>query len=80
MENKPIKAVNILCGHCGLRFPSPIFLGDMFTFETATTSGNRAECPRCREMIHCNKENMSYVLADGSGGSVGSDFPGNKAR
>lgn len=73
-----IKESFIKCGHCGTRFNSPIFLGDTETFESAMTWGNKAQCPNCKEMIHCNKENMSYVLADESGGSVGDDFGGNK--
>jgi hypothetical protein len=72
-----IKSVHILCGHCNTRFPSPIMFGDVQTFESATTAGNIAQCPRCRTMINCNKDNMSYVLADDSGGSVGPNFGGN---
>lgn len=74
-----IKAAFIQCGHCGTKFPSPIFLGDTKTFESATLWGNRAQCPNCQRMIDCNKENMSYVLEDGSGGFVGDDFPDNRA-
>jgi len=69
-----IKESHIKCGHCGHRFNSPIFFGNTETFETATTSGNTAQCPSCNKMINCNKSNMSYVLADDTGGAVSNDF------
>jgi hypothetical protein len=77
-----IKSVSLKCGHCGTHQPCAIFCGDTQVFDTLTAAGNIQQCrnPKCRQMIHCNKENMSYVLADGSGGSVGEDFGGNKAR
>lgn len=75
-----IKESFIKCGNCGTRFPSPIFFADTRAFETATMSGNKAQCPKCRQMIHCNKENMSYALADEVGGFVGDDFSSNKAQ
>lgn len=59
---------------CGHRFPSPIFFGSVAVFESATTSGNSVQCPSCRKMFACNKDNMSYVLTGNSGGSVGDDF------
>lgn len=68
-----IKISFIKC-KCGHRFNSPIFFGDTETFDLATTSGNKAQCPSCRTMIDCNKTNMSYVLADNSGGAVGHGF------
>jgi hypothetical protein len=73
METK-IKSVNIKCGHCGTSFRSPIFFGDVGSFETATTAGNKAQCPKCKRMIDCNKENMSYILEGSVGGSMGPDF------
>ena len=68
-----IKESFIKC-KCGHRFHSPIFFGDTETFDTATTSGNKAQCPSCEIMIDCNKTNMSYILADNSGGAVGDEF------
>jgi len=68
-----IKESFIKC-KCGNRFNSPIFFRDTATFESATTSGNKAQCPSCRVMIDCNKTNMSYVLAGNSGGAVGNEF------
>ncbi len=81
MANAKIKESYIKCGHCGMKFRSPIFFADTDSFETATMMGNQAQCPQCGRMIHCNKENMSYVLADDEepGGFVGYDFPDNKA-
>jgi uncharacterized C2H2 Zn-finger protein len=69
-----IKESHLKCGHCGNRFRSPIFFGNVRTFETATTAGNTAQCPKCGKMISCNKDNMSYVLEDESGGLVGDNF------
>ncbi len=76
-----IKESFIKCGHCGTKFRSPIHFGDTESFDSATLSNNTAQCPnpKCRKTIHCNKENMSYVLADGSGGFVGNDRDSNKA-
>lgn len=62
----------------GHRFTSPIFFGSVSAFETATTSGNKAQCPTCRVMVDCNKTNMSYVLEGGQGGGVGDDFGSKK--
>ncbi len=73
-----IKESYIQCGHCGTKFTSPIFIGDTDSFESATMAGNRAQCPNCRKMIHCNKENMSYLLDDERGGFVGTDFSDNQ--
>ena len=67
------------CGHCGFVQPSPIFVGDTKIFDTLVTAGNVTNCGKCGKMINMNKENMAYVLADGSGGAVYNDFGGNKA-
>jgi DNA-directed RNA polymerase subunit M/transcription elongation factor TFIIS len=69
-----IKESFIKCNACGNRFRSPIFFGHTAAFDSATTSGNKAQCPKCGTMINCNKDNMSYVLADDSGGAVGGGF------
>ena len=68
-----IKESFIKC-KCGHRFNSPIFFGDTETFESATTWGNSAQCPKCRVMMDCNKTNMSYVLEGNTGGNVGNGF------
>jgi len=74
-----IKSASIKCGHCGDKFPSPIFLGDTETFDSATVSGNIAQCPKCGGVVNCNRENMSYELADTTGGFVGDERDHNKA-
>ncbi len=81
IENKKIKESYITCGYCGTKFQSPIFFGDTDSFDSAITAGNTAQCPNknCRKMIHCNRKNMSYLLADEPGGFVGDDFSDNKA-
>ncbi|MFS8083656.1 MAG: hypothetical protein ACMG51_09400 [Ginsengibacter sp.] len=77
---KRIHDVTIKCPHCGQRFPSPIFIRNTAAFESAILSNNATNCPnpKCGKDIDCNKENMSYTLADEVGGFVGYDFPGNK--
>lgn len=72
-----IKESFVQCGRCKTKFRSPIFFADTDTFETATTSGNITQCPSCNALISCNKDNMSYTLADSSGGFVGENFPDN---
>lgn len=74
-----IKSITLKCGHCGTYNPSMIFFGNTESLESSFTSGNTQQCISCRKMINCNKENYSYVLADGSGGSVAGDFIDNKA-
>lgn len=68
-----IKEIWIKCPN-GHRIPSPIFIGDTATFDSGVLFGNKAQCPTCGTWVDCNKENMSYILADGSGGVVGDDF------
>ncbi|WP_082721992.1 hypothetical protein [Burkholderia sp. RF2-non_BP3] len=68
-----IKEIWIKCPN-GHRFRSPIFLGDTETFDSGVLFGNTAQCPTCGALVDCNKENMSYILADGSGGLVGDGF------
>lgn len=72
--NPKIKSCYLKCPHCGHRQSSPIQFGDVRSFETGLAMGNKSQCRQCGKMIDCNKANMSYVLADDSGGSVGPDF------
>lgn len=65
-----ISEITLKCGHCGHRFPSPIFAGDSVTLETMITVGNKVECPKCKTMISCNKQNMAWRWEDGSGGGM----------
>lgn len=55
-----ITAIQILClnRECVKWFNSPIFFEDMDSLMTSTMFGNKAECPHCRELTPCNKENM----------------------
>lgn len=72
-----IKESFVKCTNCGSRFNSPMFFGNTEIFDAATTWGNKVQCPECKTMIDCNKDNMSYVLADDSGGQVGGKFGEN---
>lgn len=72
--SEKIKSISIRCHHCGHRFPSMIGTGDVQTFQKMLMAGNTQVCPKCLTIVACNKENMSYVLADDSGGSVGPEF------
>jgi predicted RNA-binding Zn-ribbon protein involved in translation (DUF1610 family) len=72
-----IKESFVKCPQCGNRFRAPIAFRDTEMFESALTWGNRVKCGSCGTMIDCNKDNMSYVLADDSGGSVGGKFGEN---
>lgn len=65
------KKMEVRCEHCGKWFGSPIMFGDSDTFDSATLIGNRAQCPRCRQMTGMNKENIRAAFDDGG-------FSGNK--
>jgi hypothetical protein len=64
-ENAKIKEIAIICANraCREAFSSPIFFGDVQSFESSLTWGNKAQCPRCGQLTDCNKENMFYTLA-----------------
>jgi hypothetical protein len=66
-------SIEIRCLHADCRkwFRSPIFFGDSESFDTATLFGNLAQCPHCRRMTGCNKENFKARFEDG--GHMGSD-------
>ena len=64
-------SITIKCLHCGGKFPSPIFMTLYSSFDTATLFGNSAQCPHCRKMTGCNKENFVARFEDG--GFVGND-------
>lgn len=74
-----IKSITLKCGHCGTHNKSMIFIGSTEILDALSTSGNTQNCVSCGNRIKCNKENYSYVLADGSGGAVAPDFNDNKA-
>jgi len=61
MADMPICEIAVKCIHCSEYFDSGIFLGSVQTFNTATLRGNQQQCPHCRKMTPCNKENMTYI-------------------
>ena len=48
----------VVCPNCREIFKSPIAFGDRISFESATLAKNIVKCPKCRQMVACNKENM----------------------
>jgi hypothetical protein len=71
-----IKEIWLKCPYCGTRTRSPIFFSTTEAFESSTVFGSMNQCPSsgCHKMYPCNKENVSYTLADDAGGFVGEDF------
>lgn len=69
----PTKTVEIKCLNpkCGKWFKSPIFIGDLESFDSSALAGNNVQCPHCGKMTPCNKENMR-IRAD-EGGFRGKD-------
>ncbi len=67
MSHDHVNSLMIRCSNrsCGNWFPSPIFFGDMESFDTATMIGNTVQCPYCSQMVGCNKENMRVISNDG---------------
>jgi DNA-directed RNA polymerase subunit RPC12/RpoP len=59
------KILEIKCTNCNNWFPSPIFFGDINSFDSSIMEGNRAQCPHCDKMTDCNKENMRVVSENG---------------
>lgn len=55
-----VKTIEIKClnSKCGKWFPSPIFFGDINSFDSSMMRGNTVQCPYCRKRTPCNKENM----------------------
>lgn len=66
-----VEELQIKCLNCNTWFPSPIFFGDLVSFDKSSMEGNTVQCPNCNKMTSCNKENMR-VRASGGG------FVGNK--
>lgn len=59
------KVLEIKCLNCGTWFPSPIFFGDIESFDSSFMQGNLAQCPKCNKMTGCNKENMRVISENG---------------
>lgn len=72
-ENYDPKTVSITikCLNCDNNFPSPIFMGSWKSFSTSTLIGNKAQCPHCKKLTGCNKENFVARFEDG--GFIGND-------
>lgn len=68
-----VESIEIRCQHCKEWFNSPIFIGGDLAFITATLSNNLAQCPHCRKMTGCDKENMRVRYKDSKGGFIGDD-------
>lgn len=68
-----VESIEIRCQHCKEWFNSPIFIGGDLAFITATLSNNLAQCPHCRKMTGCDKENMRVRYKDSKGGFIGND-------
>lgn len=66
-----VKEIHVYCSHCGFWIPSPISFGGSESFDSSTLIGNRVQCPECREMTSCNKENMRVRYA--GGGFIGNE-------
>jgi len=60
-----VNSIEIRCSKCNTWFPSPIFFGDMTSFESSMLIGNQVQCPKCNEMVGCNKENMRVISEKG---------------
>lgn len=50
----------VVCPNCKEIFKSPIAFGDRKSFESSTLVGNIVNCPKCGQMVPCNKENMIF--------------------
>lgn len=59
------KSIEIQCLNCKTWFTSPIFFGDINSFDASQLSGNTVTCPKCRKSTGCNKENMRVKSDDG---------------
>lgn len=59
------KKIQIRCVHCKHWFDSPIFIGGSDSFDISIITGNTVDCPKCRRITGCNKENMRVLFEDG---------------
>jgi hypothetical protein len=50
----------VICPNCKEIFKSPIAFGNRKAFESATLIGNTTNCPKCKQIVPCNKENMIF--------------------
>jgi|RifCSP16_2_1023846.scaffolds.fasta_scaffold146398_1 hypothetical protein len=59
------KKTELRCEHCKKWFNSPLMFDNKNAFETANLKGNATECPYCKKITGCDKENMRVVFEDG---------------
>jgi hypothetical protein len=57
--------ISIRCLHCQSWFPSPIWFDDSESFDPSVLFANQAQCPQCKKMTGCNKENFFARFEDG---------------
>lgn len=57
--------ISIRCLNCQKWFPSPIWFVDSKSFDTSQLFSNQAQCPHCKKMTGCNKENFYARFEDG---------------
>ena len=62
-----VKTIEVKCLNpkCGKWSPSPIFFGDINSFDSSIMYGNQAQCSNCGAMTPCNKENMRVRANEG---------------
>lgn len=65
------KSVEIKCTKCGKWFESPIFFGDIESFDISTLENINVQCPHCSKVSPGNKENMR--VRSTKGGFIGKD-------
>ena len=66
-----VKELHVKCLQCNEWVKSPIFFGDLDSFDAFIMEGNQAQCPHCGKMTGCNKKNMRVRAKDA--GFVGKD-------
>jgi len=57
--------ISIRCLHCKQWFPSPIFFSNSESFDTSTLFNNTTDCPHCKKVTGCNKDNFRAKFEDG---------------
>lgn len=57
--------ISVRCLNCNEWFPSPIGVSDSETFDETEIFGNRVQCPFCKEITACNKDNFRVRFEDG---------------
>ncbi|VAX11633.1 hypothetical protein MNBD_GAMMA26-29 [hydrothermal vent metagenome] len=50
----------LICPHCNETSASPLVFSDLKSFEHATRAGNVVTCPKCRQLVHCDKGSLIF--------------------